>query len=216
MLRKRWLFAVLAVCGLVSAFVVFGPSFWRDSPSPLRDRVLYWDVDFTSAFIGELSLPGSDMNTQIWYRVRIQEALEDERGWQASGVDFRYFGSARRPDILFEILGEKETFLDRYCRPRVSRDGADHRVGCAKSFSLDGRTQCRIVLPTWLVLYPDIFLSVIDHELGHCFGFKHSEHGLMAPALDYDPNEPEKSGTLYPSNEELAWLREQMDRHPAG
>lgn len=138
------------------------------APALPPKQVVTWSVDFS-----EWPVPHSprlaDTSEVIF---TLSFILGDERGWKRGGLIFRYVPEPRGGQIVF--LPTDQT--------RVSRACGQSAIGCAVYSDATRRPgDCRVFYSLAYAKSKRLELkkSLINHEVGHCFRFEHTDSGVM-------------------------------------
>jgi hypothetical protein len=137
--------------------------------------------------------------------------LNDPRGWDRAGLRFKYVNGTAdllNPWLEIDLLNQSQIGDKTSCddNPRV--------LACA---SPTDPNHCLVKIGWKAVEQPDGSLGyeamkrvVINHEVGHCFGFKkHSDEGPMQASPD-----PDDPAHRYPTSRQVNIVRNQAIHQP--
>jgi hypothetical protein len=165
------------------AFVVFiSPAEPRSKPPFQMSRSEHLNMYQRYAITWTLPFPswGDPLSAEMrpaLYRLLEQELqahLTSPNGWQRAGIRFVYTPSVANANIVFYADKNAQVFSD--CDDENS-------VAC-EEFTSSGHCNIRLGYGvnsvkriTWHFYSPET--GTVNHEIGHCFGFNHTAHGLM-------------------------------------
>ncbi|MEX0877484.1 MAG: matrixin family metalloprotease [Candidatus Spechtbacterales bacterium] len=188
----------------------FGPT--TDATTPKSSSVKTTSTSTTSLVQEDVKevddLFFADNEVRIWidlkYSIHMQgilDMLNNEQGWSRVGLTFISEEDRGLADIII-IPREKWSEVERFCA------GKKNVAGCAGQYvTIGGDYTCTIqVKAPGETLREEGYLSIVNHEIGHCLGVKHSEvrGELMYESLSYRAMKE----IIYPTEEDIKKSKE--------
>ena len=181
---KAVLLLGVAAVVFIAFVVVISPAEPRSKPPFQMSRSEHLNMYQRYAITWTLPFPGwgdplsREMQPVLYAQLRheLQAHLTSPSGWQRAGIGFMYTPSVSNANIVFYADKNADVFSD--CEDEKSIACEDYTPSGHCNIYL-GYGVNSVQRTTWKYYSPDD--GTVNHEIGHCFGFNHTAHGLMVP-----------------------------------